>query len=330
MSFCSVNTYKELVDYAAEHGAEFTTLIGQVSTLETQLGEAKTDISELEASVGTKAEQADLTSTFERVTALEGEMDTAQPDIESLKTDKPAASDLTTLQTTVGEMDTAYKAADTALDGRITVLEEVEAEKNVIATVDETQFAIDENRHLTLLDVAMGKVTGLQVALDAKANKGTTLAEYGITDAYTKTETESRIQEVLDGLSDTSETAASVAQALETYKTANDQRVSEIETDLANKVDVEAGKSLVDDTLIAKLSAIEEGAQVNKIESVKLGENVLETVDKTVSIPVGAGLKASDEVTVAEDGTLGIGTVNVNKLVQSESETLILNGGSAV
>jgi hypothetical protein len=182
------------------------------------------------------------------------------------------------------------------------------AQVNVIDSVDEAQFAIDADKKLTLLDIAMGKVTGLQDALDAKANKGTTLEAYGITDAYTKTETEARIQEVLDGLSDTSETAASVAQALETYKTANDQRV---------------------DTIEGKLAGIEDGAQVNVIESVKVGDTVLEITEKAVIIPVGAGLKASDEVTIAADGALGIGEVNVNKLVQTDGEFLILNGGAS-
>lgn len=50
-----------------------------------------------------------------------------------------------------------------------------EACKNggVIKTVDETQFAIDENKNLTLLDIEMSKVTGLLDALDGKANADT-------------------------------------------------------------------------------------------------------------------------------------------------------------
>ena len=39
--------------------------------------------------------------------------------------------------------------------------------------------------------------------------------------------------------------------------------------------------------------------------------------------------KASTEISVAADGTLGISEVNVNKLVQTEGDTLILNGGAA-
>lgn len=39
--------------------------------------------------------------------------------------------------------------------------------------------------------------------------------------------------------------------------------------------------------------------------------------------------KESDEISVAEDGTLGIKTLNVNKLVQTTGETLVLSGGNA-
>lgn len=347
-----VNTYKELIDYAAENGSEVTTLIGKVSTLETEMDEAQADIQALETSVGTKAEQADLDSAVERITALDGKAHEHANSavLDSITSEKVGAWDAAeqnakdyadglnnAMGTRVGNVETALAGKVAVEAGKslvsdtlISKLEGVAegAQVNVIDTVDEAQFAIADKK-LTLLDVAIGKVTGLQAALDGKANKGTTLAEYGITDAYTKTETEGRIQEVLKGLSDTSETAASVAQALETYKTANDQRVGEVEAELATKVTAEEGKSLVADTLVAKLEAIEANAQVNKIESVKVGETVLEIVDKAVVIPVGAGLKASDEITIAEDGSLGIGEVGVGKLVD-DGATLILNGGTAI
>lgn len=282
-------------------------------------------------------------------------------------------------------------------DAEITKLAGVEegAQKNAIETVDEAQFGLDDARHLTLLDIAMDKVTGLEEALAGKAGMATTLAGYGITDAYTKAETEGRIQEVMEGLTDTSETAASVAQALETYKTANDARVLAVEGEVAKKVDAEEGKALIDETLITKLEGIAEGAEVNvvgsvsneftisgdgkqlqinmvemekvnglpaallgkvnveegkslvsdelisKLEGVEEGaqKNLIEIVkvngsalvinDKAVDIKATDVVKASAEVTVAEDGTLGVGEVNVNKLVQTEGETLILNGGNA-
>ena len=108
-------------------------------------------------------------------------------------------------------------------------------------------------------------------------------------------------------------------------------RVSEqIAGAVSGKVDKEEGKSLVADTLIAKLEAIEDGAQVNKIEVVKLGDTTLDIVNKTVTIPVGAGLKFSNELTVAEDGTVGIGTISFSKIAQDETEIIVMDGGSAV
>ena len=100
-----VNTYKELIDYAADNGSEVTTLVGKVGTLETEMDEAQADITALETAVGTKAAQADLEALTGRVTTaegkvstLEGEMDTAQEDIAALETkvgDTPVADQIT-------------------------------------------------------------------------------------------------------------------------------------------------------------------------------------------------------------------------------------------
>jgi hypothetical protein len=182
------------------------------------------------------------------------------------------------------------------------------AQVNIIDSVDDAQFGIDENKKLTLLDITIGKVTGLQDALDDKASKGTTLAEYGITDAYTKEETLDRIAEKITEING-GETAGEVLSQLNSYKEINDTRVETVET---------------------KLETVAEGAQVNVLEGVKLGDTLLNIVDKVVTIPVGSGLKASEEVTVAEDGTLGVGTVNVSKLVQNDDMELVLDGGGAV
>lgn len=39
-----VNTYKELIDYAAEHGSEFTTLVGTVDSIDKHVGEVETNL----------------------------------------------------------------------------------------------------------------------------------------------------------------------------------------------------------------------------------------------------------------------------------------------
>lgn len=113
-------------------------------------------------------------------------------------------------------------------------------------------------------------------------------------------------------------------------ETSVEDQINEVVSGLV-KAEVDKGLSTNDftDSLLEKLEGIETGAQVNKIDEIYLGETLLEVVDKKVVIPVGAGLKASEEITVAEDGTLGIGKISFSKIVQEENETVIMDGGGA-
>ena len=112
------------------------------------------------------AQLADLNvSALEgRVDTLETEMDTAQGDITTIK------GQITTIN---GEGEGSIKKA---LNDAKSYTDQKVAEK---ADLEHTH-EIDD-------------VTGLQAALDGKAAKATTLAGYGITDAYTKGETDSAI-----------------------------------------------------------------------------------------------------------------------------------------
>lgn len=67
----------------------------------------------------------------------------------------------------------------------------------------------------------------------------------------------------------------------------------------------------------------------NVVKQVALGGTLLDVVGNKVNIPVGAGLKASQEITIAEDGSLGLGMISWDKITQGESE-LVLDGGGAV
>ena len=241
-----------------------------------------------------------------------------------------------------------------AMDGRVGALEQVGAEKNVINSVDETYFEIGADRKVTLKDLVVGKVTGLQDALDGKADKGTTLAAYGITDAYTKEETLNKIEEKITEING-GESAGEVLSQLNSYKEINDAAVGAIQTKLNTvesnaqvnvidavsdefeisadtktlvvkgiaqskvtgliasleaKVDKEAGKSLVSDTLIAKLESIG-----------------IATADTAGLVKSSA---AENGVVVAEDGSMSVHSVNLSKIVQTEGDLLVLDGGSSV
>ncbi len=251
------------------------------------------------------------------------------------------------------------------------------ANVNVIDTVDEAQFAI-ENKHLTLLDIAMGKVTGLSDALAGKVDKvegsrlltedeatkleKLVLGENGEVSVSGKVAAGNvdgldawitARAATLEGLSENNLSDTLLAKLngiaegaqVNVIDTVSDEftvtgknlavkeiaqsKITGLEDALAGKVDAEDGYRLISEAEHEKLSKIAEGAQVNVLEGIKIGETLLDIVDKVATIPVGAGLKASDEVTIAEDGTLGVGEVNVNKLVQNEDEYLVLNGGAA-
>ena len=251
------------------------------------------------------------------------------------------------------------------------------ANVNVIDTVDEAQFSI-ENKHLTLLDVAMSKVTGLSDALAGKVDKveGSRLltedeatkleklvlgengevsvsgkvaagnvdgldawitARAGTLKGLSENNLTDTLLEKLNGIVAGAQVNFIDSVSGEFNVTGKNLEVNAISQEkitglvdaLAGKVDAEDGYRLISETELERISKIESEAQVNVIEGVKLGGTLLELVDKIATIPIGAGLKASQEVTIAEDGTLGVGSVNVNKLVQTDGEFLVLNGGAA-
>ena len=226
----TINTFKELIDYAATHGSEYSALAG------------------------------DVTNNTTAIEVLNGDANTTG------SVAKTVADAITN-----ANLSQYAKAADvTELSSKVTALEAVDAEKNVINSVDEDQFTIDESRKLTLDAIAMSKVTGLDTAL-------------------------------------------------------------------AGKVDVVEGKSLILDTLITKLEGIESGAQVNVIESVKVGGSALTVSDKAVDIPIATSeavgvVKSSskeNQVAVSSEGEMEVNSINVNKLTQTEGDVLVLDGGVA-
>lgn len=220
--------------------------------------------------------------------------------------DYAKAADLTALTTRVS-----------TAEGKITALEEVGAEKNIIASVDTNQFAIDESRNLTLLDIAMGKVTGLSDALNGKVDK---IEGYSLLSPTDKTKLDALVIGE-SGVEISGKVNAANVEGLGDWVTTNRDTVP----------------GLFDTTSSSKLSGIEAGAQVNDLEVVKIAGTALPISDKAVDIPMATAealgvvlsSTAENKVAVGVDGTMEVNGVNVNKLTQTEGEFLILNGGSS-
>ena len=86
-----------------------------------------------------------------------------------------------------------------------------------------------------------------------------------------------------------------------------------------------------------KLDGIEEKAQVNTIESISTGDGILTISNKGVSIPTATatllglvkGSTDENKVSVGNDGIMEVNSLNVNKLVQTTGEFLVVDGLNA-
>lgn len=223
------------------------------------------------------------------------------------------------------------KAADlTALDERVTTaetkLETIDegAQVNVIDSVDETQFAIDESKKLTLLDIALSKVTGLSDALANKVDKN------GTDRLMTEKEAE-KLEKLVISEDGSVEVSGTIAAG-------NVDGLAEWITSRAATLKGLSENNFTDE-LKALLETVGENAEENIIETLKIGGTAVEVNadDKSVNIPVASattlgvvkGSDAENGVAIAEDGTMTVKSVNINALTQTEGETLILNGGSS-
>ena len=96
---------------------------------------------------------------------------------------------------------------------------------------------------------------------------------------------------------------------------------------LENKING-TGSGTIDATIDSK---IEDYCKSNVIRGVKVNGTLLDAIDGIVNILIAEqtlGIKGSEEVTIADDGTLGIGKININKIVQDEDAAIILDCNS--
>lgn len=143
---------------------------------------------------------------------------------------------------------------DTEVVATVSALNDVKATAEAAQTAEQVSSAIN-----TALE-PYAKVADVERDY---AKKATTLAGYGITDAYTTEQVDTMIQNINQG---NQESASAVNTKLENYKTSNDQRVDVIET---------------------KLGTIEENAEVNVIETVKVNGTALEVAaDRSVNVVI--------------------------------------------
>ena len=139
------------------------------------------------------------------------------------------------------------------------------AENDINARIDALDFV--DNAELTEILNSYTTVTDITEALNGKADKATTLAEYGINDAYTKEETLAKISEKITEING-GESAGEVLADLNSYIEINNARVTNIENQL-NGLEV-GDKNVINSVEETEFNLVDKHLSLKSIEASKL------------------------------------------------------------
>lgn len=314
-----------------------------VEGLQQTVGQLQTDVTQLQTDVGTindtletKANVSDVytqTQTDEKIAAAISSTYKPSGSVEFASLPTPSADNL----------GNVYNVTDAFTAGASFIASEqgqkYPADTNVAVVevggqyyFDALSGFVDLTGYLTTTEAAGTYATIAQLGNKVDKVSGSSLVQDTL---ITKLTNLLNIQSVADG-----QLAVSPEGQLSVVSIAQSQ-VAGLTDALAGKVNTEAGKGLSTNDfttpLLEKLNGIEAGAEVNVIESISLNSVPLEISGKAVNIPiatVGAlgvvqSSTAENAVTVQPNGAMEVNSINVNKLVQTEGESLILNGGNA-
>lgn len=296
--------------------------------------------------IGDYAKAADLTALAERVTAAEGKIAEleavgaekniiASVDETELKVDADRKLSITGVaQDKITGLTNAAGNADTLANLLNSKVDKVEGSRLLTSKEAEKleKLVMDESGNVGISGtISAENVIGLDDLLAAKVDvvEGMGLSANNLTNellAKLNGIAEGAQVNVIDAVSD--EFTITADGKILNIKAVDHSKITGLADLLSGKVDVVEGSRLMTDAEGTKLDGIAEGAEVNLIDIIQVNGVALDITDKTVNIKATDVVKASDEVTVAEDGTLGIGTISTDKLIQGDN-LLILNGGTA-
>ena len=244
------------------------------------------------------------------------------------------AGTITTVNETLSGKIANLEAKDVELAGLISGLD--------TAVKDNSTAIGTHTAAITALEAKDTELAGQIAGVDAK------FAGY-----YTKGEVDSAVQGAIDAIPDvdltpyakTADVDAALAlkaNAADVYTKGEADAAFMTETEVDDRInalivaaDPEGGKAITDIQNLVKYVDENAGEIAALITATDANTAKLAGIDGTVKNYVDsaiAGLvmpKGSNEVTFAEDGTLGLGEVSTDKLVMG-SDTLVLDGGSAL
>ena len=314
-----------------------------VEGLQQTVGQLQTDVSELQSEVGTindtlgtKANVSDVytqTQTDAKIAAAISSTYKPSGSVEFASLPTPSAENLGN----VYNVTDAFTAGDNFIASEVG--QQYPADTNVAVVEVDGQYYfdalsgfVDLTGYLTTTEAATTYATIAQLGNKVDKVSGSSLVQDTL---ITKLTNLLNIQSVADGQLEVS------PEGQLSILSVSQSQVAGLTEALAGKVDAEEGKGLSEndftDTLLEKLNGIEAGAEVNVIEIVSLNSVPLEVTSKAVNIPIATAgslgvvqsSAAENGVTVTSNGSMEVNNVNVMKLVQTDGDALVLNGGSS-
>ena len=226
------DTLKEVSDWISTHGTD-------AATMNTQINANKAAIEKLNGTAETVGSVANTVNA-----AIDGALKVDGKDKYAL------ATDLTTANGKITALETKTAGLTDAEGADITVKAYVDAgDAKVDAKVSALSTRIDNLGALAAKDeVAEADLAAaLKTKIDGKADKATTLAGYGIEDAYTKTGAEGMVDGKIEALA---------LGTMSKEKASDYTKTADLETALAGKYDAAGAAKAVDDKLPAMNAAI--------------------------------------------------------------------------
>lgn len=228
----SFDTLKEVADWISTHGTD-------AATMNTQINANKAAIEKLN---GTAETVGSVTNTVNA--AIDGALKVDGKDKYAL------ATDLTTANGKITALETKTAGLTDAEGADMTVKAYVDAgDAKVDAKVSALSMRVDNLGALAAKnEVAESDLAAaLKTKIDGKADKATTLAGYGIEDAYTKTGAEGMVDGKIEALT---------LGTMSKEKASDYTKTADLETALAGKYDAVGAAKAVDDKLPAMNAAI--------------------------------------------------------------------------
>ena len=252
--------------------------------------------------------------------------------------DYATVESVNTLTTEVGNKVDKVEGKSLVDDTEITKLAGIAegAEVNVVKSVKDTDFVLSAEGQLQLKDTVATAVNAVANKVDKEEGKSL-VSDTEIAKLLTvKENAEPNYVKSVDAQFEVS------AEGQLSLKELAQDKITGLPAALEGKVDKVDGKGLskndFTDEFVTKLNAIKlENIQANVIEKITLNGVETQVVEKTVDIPLATtaqfglvkGSDAENEVAIKEDGIMSVNALNIQKLSQTEGETLVLDCGKA-